>query len=189
MFLYLALAASLLGADAKHNQFHKARHARHNVDVDGIAKYAKEHRDSSDRRNLRDMVKPHDLVIEFFRDSACTIPMQKSVIHGNSCHKSYDETDGWTDGSVSRAKVGCAIGSDGFVKYDYVNYGDADDCSGSPMWGPVQVPTSELGDVSPGDCFSIDEEDEDGEAMQLYAKVDCSGKDPLRDEMGFHILE
>ena len=185
MFLYLALAASLLGADAKHNQFHKARHARHNVDVDGIAKYAKEHRDSSDRRNLRDMVKPHDLVIEFFRDSACTIPMQKSVMHGNSCHQSYDETDG----SVSLAKVGCALGSDGFVKHDYVNYGDADDCSGSPMWGPVQVPFWGIwGGVSPGDCLMMFMDD-DEEAEQMYAKVDCSGKDPFRDEMGFHTLQ
>ena len=103
MYLYVAFFASLLaGVDAGvHSQIEKAgRHPE--LDVAGIIKYAREHPDSAPAysRNLRDLIKPDDFVNEFFRDASCSVPMRKTVEHGNTCHINHNG-----DGSTNMAKI------------------------------------------------------------------------------------
>lgn len=184
MFLYVAAVCALIGgADAA-----KIDHFQHHVDVAGIMKYAHAH--SSDaasavkpNRNLRDMHKPDDAVFELYRDDQCTVHQANMVMHGNTIHVDHPD-----DGSPSsNVKIGCAVGADGKLYHDYLNYGNNDGTGDYQQSQMVPFFGNENG-LMPDQCVMMPSDDNDTEGP-TYAKIGCSGKDPFRDAHGYHMLE
>ena len=180
MFLYVAVVAALMGGvDASLHDLVKFKHD--GLDVKSIAKMAKEQKAGAPAhtRNLRDAYKPHDTVIEFFRDSACTHRALYAVDHGNTCHLDVDEDSG----VQKMVKVGCAMGADNKLYHDFADYGSFENndsnCAGTPVSAPMQVPFFGQS-VDPSQCIQFGE---------MFAKVHCSQKDPFRDQYGLHILQ
>jgi len=149
-----------------------------------LAKSARQHGTKviTGSRNLRDAMKPDDLVLELFFDSNCESQTADTVVmHGNSCFMDTDDEDG----SISLAKVGCSTGVNSAMRLSYVNYGAADenDCSGHPAFSVnAPFPFGSPGSTPhAGECFPF----EDG----MYARAACSGKDPNAFEHGLHMLQ
>jgi len=179
MFLYTVALFAMFGA-ADADTLEKAHHF-HKVDVKGISKFAKAHRDSANsHRNLRDQIKPHDTVYQFFRDPSCNVAMFEAVDHGNTLYKNVDDEDG----SISHIKIGCAVDTAGDLKHEFVDYGMTDGAGAATFQMQVPFFGIEAG-IKVGQCIQIP--NDDGEDI-TYAKIDCSGKDIFRDAPGYHIL-
>jgi hypothetical protein len=182
MFMYLAVAAQLLmGATAEHEDFVAALKMgeNHAWSHKNLAKNAREYASANSHRYLRDAEKPDDFVMEFYLDENCEHrSAQTAVIHGNNCFKDDNGQEAFA------AKMGCAVINDR-VKVVYGNYGSPDENNGCAN-APITTQTfnfpgdPRIAPIAPGECIPH----ENGQ----FAKVFCSGKDPVRDQKGLHEL-
>ncbi len=179
MFLYIAVAGSMLAAASAEPEYQF--HAHPSVAAAQAKKYIAAHPDTVKNakaaradRNLRDAVKPEDIQIDLFYDSACTVASQSFVTHGNYCLHDPD---------VGANKIGCTTDGIGNVQVQFLGFDEVNDndCEAQPQFD-ISFPFTDDNDspIANGACVPFEGH---------FARVSCQKKDRIQKDVGLHILE
>lgn len=177
LFSFLLVSCGLSVVSGKQlNSLSELLHNDNAPDMQILRNVRRQHQDHyvGHSRNLRDAIKPRDMVSTFYWDSDCTTPYIHSVTHGNICFGvEYD-------GGAYATKFGCVVDENNIVNYASYTFTSSDQCTENAVSAPYIAPILEDVDVRAGECVAI--------PSGNYMKMDCSGKDPYRDAYGLHAL-